>query len=71
MASIDLKTGGMHCGSCAMLIDLTVGELTGVSASQSDYAAGSTHVEFDPSHVSVEAIVTAIREAGYTAEVAA
>jgi Cu+-exporting ATPase len=71
MESIDLKTTGMHCGSCAMLIEMDVSELAGVSAVKADPAAGSTHVEFDPSLVTVEEIVAAIKGAGYEAEVAA
>jgi copper chaperone CopZ len=71
MASIDLKTGGMHCASCSMLIEMTVGDLPGVTAAKSDYVSGATHVEYDPAQVSVEDIVNAIVEAGYTAEPAA
>jgi copper chaperone CopZ len=71
MTSIDLNTGGMHCGSCAMLIDMTVGDLSGVSAVSSDYAKGITHVEFDPAVVAASELITAITDAGYTAEVAA
>jgi copper chaperone CopZ len=69
--SIDLNTGGMHCSSCSMLIEMTVEELPGVSSASADYVKGTAHVEFDPDAISVEAIVAAIRGAGYTAEVAA
>ena len=70
MASIDLNTGGLHCSSCSMLIDMTVDELPGVTSSASDYAKGRTHVEFDPAQITLEGIVAAIEHAGYTAEVA-
>jgi copper chaperone CopZ len=71
MKSIDLNTGGMHCSSCSMLVDMTVGDMAGVSFVTSDYAKGKTHVEFEPTVVSVEEIVAAITDAGYTAEIAA
>lgn len=68
MASTDLRTDGMHCASCSMLIEMTVGDLPGVSTVKSDYVSGATHVEYDPSQVTEEDIVNAIVEAGYTAE---
>jgi len=71
MATLDLKTGGMHCSSCSMLIEMTVGDLAGVSHVKADYAKGTAHVEFDPSAIAPEEIVTAIVDAGYTAEIAA
>jgi copper chaperone CopZ len=71
MATIDLKTGGMHCSSCSMLIDMTVGDLPGVQSAESDYAKGKTRVEYDPKQISPEDIITAIEQAGYTACLAA
>jgi Cu+-exporting ATPase len=71
MASIDLKAGGMHCSSCSMLIEMTLGDLPGVSSASADYVEGTAHVDFDPATVSIDEIVAAIRDAGYTAEVAA
>jgi copper chaperone CopZ len=71
MASIDLKTGGMHCSSCSMLIEMTLDDLPGVSSASADYVKGTAHVEYDPSTVSTDQIVAAVRDAGYTAEVAA
>ena len=71
MASIDINAGGMHCQSCSMLIEMTLGDLPGVTAASADFAKGTAHAEYDPSAVSVDQILAAIREAGYTAEVAA
>jgi Cu+-exporting ATPase len=66
-----LNTTGMHCGSCAMLIDMTVGDLDGVDSVKTDYATGATVVEYESDSVSVDDIIGAIRTAGYDAEVAA
>jgi copper chaperone CopZ len=66
-----LKTTGMHCGSCAMLIDMTVGDLEGVDSVKTDYATGTTVVEYESEAVTVPQVIEAIRSAGYDAEVAA
>ena len=71
MKTIDLNTGGMHCGSCSMLIQLSVEDLPGIASAAADYASGRTHVEFDEAQVSVDQIIAAIVEAGYTAEIVA
>lgn len=61
-------TKGMHCNSCAMLIQMTLGDLEGVTESTADAAAGVTTVVYDPAVVGVDAIVQEIRAAGYDAE---
>ena len=71
MATLHINAGGMHCSSCSMLIEMTVGDLEGVASAQVDYVKGTASIEYDPAVVSVEEILSAIREAGYTAEVAA
>jgi len=63
-----LKTTGMHCRSCAMLIDMTLDELEGVESVATDFASGDTVVSYDPDAVSLDDIVAAIRSAGYDAE---
>ena len=70
MESIVLKTSGMHCGSCSMLIEMTVDDLPGISLVKADYGKGTTLVEFDTALVSLGQIVAAIKDAGYGAEVA-
>ena len=63
-----LKTSGMHCRSCSMLVDMTVEELDGVTDVRTDHASGETVVTYDDAQVSLDAIVNAIRGAGYDAE---
>jgi len=65
---VKLNTTGMHCRSCSMLVDMTVGELDGVQEVHTDHATGETLVSFDEEAVSVADIVDAIRGAGYDAE---
>jgi copper chaperone len=66
--TVELDTTGMHCQSCAMLIDMSVGDLEGVSEVKSDYAAGTTEVTFDDEKVGVDGIIGEIVKAGYAAE---
>lgn len=66
--TIQLKTTGMHCGSCAMMIKMTLEDLPGVSAAASEYASGVTEVTFDNDLLSQDQIVAAIVAAGYGAE---
>jgi copper chaperone len=58
---------GMHCTSCALLIDDTLEDLPGVTRSQTSQRAARTTVDADPTLVTVEAILAAIGQAGYTA----
>lgn len=59
----------MHCASCAMLIDMTLADIDGVESSRTDHASGSTIVTFDDAETSIEAVIEAIRGAGYEASV--
>ncbi|MBW6467856.1 MAG: cation transporter [Coriobacteriia bacterium] len=71
LKTVHLTTTGMHCGSCAMLIDMTLGDLEGVSEVKTDYASGATMVTFDPERISVDDLVQSVRSAGYEAAVTA
>jgi copper chaperone CopZ len=71
MATARFKTTGMHCPSCTMLIEMNVGELTGVLAVRSELASGTTEVVYDEAAVSASIIEQTIREAGYGAELVA
>ena len=64
----NLKTTGLHCTSCSMLVDLTVGDLDGVEDAHTDHVTGDTVVRYDADAVSVDQIVDAIRGVGYDAE---
>ncbi len=63
-----IKTTGMHCRSCSMLVDMTVDELEGVSEVRTDLDTGDTIVTFDDAVVGIDDILGAIRGAGYEAE---
>lgn len=50
MNTISIKTTGMHCPSCSMLIEMDVGELPGVEAVRAAHADGVTE-EIGRAHV--------------------
>lgn len=62
-------TSGMHCSSCSMLVDITLGDLEGVIETKTDHAEGVSVVTYDDALVDAEGIIGAIRSAGYEAEV--
>ncbi|MGW5441608.1 heavy-metal-associated domain-containing protein [Nocardia asteroides] len=60
---------GMHCGSCALLIDDTLEDLPGVGGTQTSMKKGLSTVELDVAVTSAEDVIAAITELGYTAVV--
>ncbi len=62
-----LRIEGLHCGSCALAIDGALEDLPGVEEARTDFARATTEVAFDRARVDLEAIIAAIRAAGYTA----
>jgi len=64
-SSIELSIGGMTCASCAARIEKKLNKIDGVSATV-NYAMESAKVEF-VAPVSVDQLVSAVEDAGYTA----
>ena len=62
---------GMHCNNCGMLIDDALEEIEGVERSDTDSRRGRTIVRADPTRISADAIVDAIRDVGYGASLEA
>ncbi len=67
MEKIELKIEGMHCGSCAVGIQMLTSQMDGVKSSEVSYEKKIGVFEFDASKVTKEALVKAIAELGYTA----
>lgn len=68
MPTQTLSVTGMHCSSCAMLIDETLEELTGVRSSKTNVRRGSTVVELEEGKtVAAKQLVNAITKLGYRA----
>jgi copper chaperone len=58
---------GMHCGSCALLIDDTIQDLAGVHSTQTTMKHGRSTVELDTDQTRPEDVISAIKELGYHA----
>lgn len=57
----------MHCSSCALTIDMDLGDLEGVAWSRTSYAKAQTEVEFNPQKTSEDLILQTIKQSGYSA----
>ncbi len=67
MEKIDLDIQGMHCGSCAVGIQMLTSQMDGVKSAEVSYEGKKGTFEFDPSKVTKDQIVKAIAELGYQA----
>lgn len=70
MAKINLSISGMHCTSCAMLIEKALVKVPGVSEAHVNFAAEKALVGIDPDVAKPEDLVDAVKKAGYSAVVA-
>ena len=61
------RVDGMHCGSCALLIDDCLDDLPGVRAAQTRAKAGLSTVELDLTQSRPEDVISAIEQLGYRA----
>jgi copper chaperone CopZ len=69
MNTATIKTTGMHCPSCSMLIEMDVADLPGVESVKASVVDGTTVVTFDPSQIDIDAIADQIRKDGYGADI--
>jgi len=64
-ATLELNIQGMHCGSCALLIDDTLADLPGVVSSRTSHKDSRASITVDPTQVDQAQIHAAIHELGY------
>mgnify|MGYP001615060547 CR=1 FL=1 len=67
MEKIELHIEGMHCGSCAVGIQMLASQMDGVKSAEVSYENKKGVFEVDPSKVKKENLVKAIAELGYKA----
>ena len=60
------KISGMHCASCAGIIQKTLQKIEGVSSAEVNYATETAKVAFDETRTGVAALSAAILPLGYT-----
>ncbi|MEO5576114.1 MAG: heavy metal-associated domain-containing protein [Gaiellaceae bacterium] len=68
MTELQLKVDGMHCASCALLIEEELEELDGVTEAKASFRRQRARVVLDDARV-VPAILEKIGELGYRASV--
>jgi Cu+-exporting ATPase len=61
-----LKISGMHCASCAALIENTLRKQEGVFSINVNLANEKAYLEFDPTKISISQIQSAAKKIGYT-----
>ncbi len=66
-AESSLRLAGLHCASCAGLIEAALRAVPGVGAARVHAAAGLAQVEWDPQRLRPSALIAAVRAAGYDA----
>ncbi len=65
---IRLQINGMHCASCANLVERTLKKVPGVSQASVNFAAEKATIVYDESQVKTEGLVAAVNKSGYKAE---
>src|SRR3989338_578635 len=64
---VNLSLYGMHCSSCAALIERSIKKVTGVTSANVNFAAEKASVVYDGSQTKHEDLITAVEKAGYKA----
>jgi Cu+-exporting ATPase len=64
-----LVISGMHCSSCAGLIERQLKKVPGVNTANVNFAAEKATVVFDPSLTKIDDLVKAVEKAGYRGSV--
>ena len=67
--NIELNVTGMTCGHCKDAVEKALQNVTGVNATQVDLASGKVRVEGEL--VNTDALIAAVIEEGYGAQLAA
>lgn len=66
--NIQLSLSGMHCASCAGIIERSLRKLPGVVGANVNFAAEKAHVTIEGSKTGSADLIAAIKQAGYGAE---
>ncbi len=63
--TVSVPVTGMHCASCALLIQKTVKKMPGVEASEVNYGTEQLRLSFDPERLELSALDAKVRALGY------
>lgn len=67
---VTLQISGMSCGSCSDKVTAELKKINGVKAVAVDHATGVAQIAFDSNVTKADALVAAVKQAGYAAKVA-
>ena len=65
---IQLSLSGMHCSSCAMLVERTLNKTPGVQKASVNFAAEKVLIDYDENMTDSQEIIEAIIAGGYGAQ---
>jgi len=68
MKKSNLQISGMHCASCATLINNSLSSAKGVKSANVNYATAKATVDFDEKKISQAELINLVKQAGYSAE---
>ena len=68
MKTAKLKIKGMHCASCALLIDKSLKKTDGVVNANTNLSNETSYIEYDEKKAGLEQLTAAVKRAGYSAE---
>ena len=66
MSKLDLEIEGLSCGHCVAAVSEALSELPGVTVEA--VRIGSAAVSYEPDRVSLDEILLAVEDAGYSAQ---
>ncbi len=67
MEKLNFDLSGMHCAACAAAIERTVKKLPGAAEVYVNFAANRLTLEADPTQLSSEQVIEAVKKAGFEA----
>jgi copper chaperone CopZ len=70
MSKTTFKVPDMHCTNCVMRLESLEDELPGVRRIDASYRKGEMRIEYDENQLSVEQIIAAVGNKGYSAVLA-
>jgi Cu+-exporting ATPase len=65
---VELSLFGMHCASCANIIERRLRKVMGVSQASVNFGTEKATIFFDTAETDIAALKAAVKEAGYTAQ---
>jgi len=70
MKKATLYVSGMHCASCSLIISKALSKKEGVKEANVNFSTSKATVEFDETKIKEEALIAAVKGAGYGASLA-